>query len=298
MNKELAARLGPARLPFLLLPPVCVALGYATASRESSSIPALSIILALIGAIASHVSVNSLNEYFDFRSTLDAKTTRTPFSGGSGTLQQRPELASWALWLAIGSALLTAAIGVYFAITIGSGILPLGIGGLLVVVTYSIWSVRNPLLSLITPGLGFGPFMVIGTHFALTGHYSWSAALASLIPFFLVNNLLLLNQFPDVEADRSVGRKNLPIMAGLQTSAIVYASFIFLTYAAIAAGVLSGLLPVLSLIGIATVLLSVPAVIGAFKNNNNIPQLIPAMGLNVVINLVTPLLLAVGIFWG
>ena len=140
--------------------------------------------------------------------------------------------------------------------------------------------------------------MVIGTHFALTGHYSWSAAIASLIPFFLVNNLLLLNQFPDLEADRSVGRKNLPVIAGLKTSALVFALFIVFAYMAIAAGVLLGLLPALSFIGTATILLSIPAVIGAFKNNNNIPKLIPAMGLNVVINLATPLLLAVGIFWG
>lgn len=298
MNKELAARLGPARLPFLLLPPMCVALGYATASRENPSIPVLSIILSLIGGIAAHVSVNSFNEYFDFRSTLDARTTRTPFSGGSGTLQQRPELAGWALWLAIGSALLTASIGIYFALMLGPWILPIGIGGLLVVVTYSIWAVRNPLFCLIAPGMGFGPFMVIGTHFALTGHYSWSAALASLIPFFLVNNLLLLNQFPDVEADRSVGRKNILITAGLQTGALVYTLFIVLTYVAITAGVLSGLLPTLSLIGTATILLSIPAVISAFKNSKNIPELIPAMGLNVVINLLTPLLLAGGIIWG
>ena len=298
MNKELAARLGPARMPFLLLPPMCVALGYATASREDPSIPVLSIVLAFIGAIASHVSVNSFNEYFDFRSTLDSKTTRTPFSGGSGTLQQRPELAGWALWLAIGGALLTAAIGIYFTLKVGPGILPLGIGGLLVVFTYSIWAVRNPLFCLLAPGLGFGPFMVIGTHFALTGHYSWAAALTSLVPFFLVNNLLLLNQFPDVEADRSVGRKNILIAAGLQTGALVYTLFIVLTYVAIASGVLLGLLPMLSLIGIATALLSVPAVMSTFKNNRNIPKLIPAMGLNVVINLVTPLLLAAGIFWG
>jgi 1,4-dihydroxy-2-naphthoate octaprenyltransferase len=297
MNKELSARLGPARVPFLLLPPVCVALGYATACRENPSIPIVSIILALIGAIASHVSVNSFNEYYDFKSSLDAKTTRTPFSGGSGTLQARPELAGWAMRLAIGSALLTAAIGIYFTVTMGPGILPLGIGGLLVVLTYSA-AVRNPFFCLVAPGLGFGPFMVMGTHFVLTGHYSWTAAIVSLIPFFLVNNLLLLNQFPDVEADRSVGRKNLPIASGLKVSALVYALFTVFAYGSIAAGVLLGLLPVLSLIGIATILLGIPAMIGAFKNSGTIPKLVPAMGLNVVINLVTPLLLAAGIVWG
>jgi 1,4-dihydroxy-2-naphthoate octaprenyltransferase len=298
VNKELAARLGPARVPFLLLPPVCVILGYATASREIASVNVLSFVLALVGAIAAHISVNTFNEYADFRSALDSKTTRTPFSGGSGTLQLRPELAGWALLMAIGTLALTAGIGLYFTIIRGAGILPLGIGGLLIIVTYSIWAVRNTAFCLIAPGLGFGPFMVMGTHYVLTGHYSWAAGLASLVPFFLVNNLLLLNQFPDVEADRSVGRKNLPITKGRSVSAMIYAVFTASAYAAIVAGVLFKLTPVLSLIGIATIVLAIPSIIGAFKNKDNIPKLIPSMGQNVVINLLTPLLLAAGLIWG
>lgn len=298
MKKELAARLGPARVPFLLLPPMCVLLGWATASRESASISTLSIILVFIGAVAAHISVNAFNEYADFRSTLDSKTKRTPFSGGSGTLQSQPELAGWALGLAIGTAILTAVIGIYFAVICGPGILPIGIGGMLIIISYSFWAVRHAFFCLITPGLGFGTCMVMGTSFVLSGHYSWSAALASMIPFFLVNNLLLLNQFPDVEADKSVQRENLPINAGLNISALVYAIFNILAYVAIAAGVILKIFPPLALIGIATVFFCIPSSIGAFKHGNDIPKLIPSMGQNVVVNLLTPALLAVGIFWG
>jgi len=42
--------------------------------------------LALLGAFLAHVSVNTLNEYYDFKSGLDLETIRTPFSGGSGAL--------------------------------------------------------------------------------------------------------------------------------------------------------------------------------------------------------------------
>ena len=42
--------------------------------------------LVLVGGTAAHISVNALNEYLDFRSGLDARTVRTPFSGGSGAL--------------------------------------------------------------------------------------------------------------------------------------------------------------------------------------------------------------------
>ena len=298
MKKEIASRLGPARVPFLTLPPVCVLLGYATALRENTLVDLSSLLIALAGAVFAHISVNSFNEYADFRCDLDSRTKRTPFSGGSGTLQARPQLAPWTLGMAIGALAMTAAIGLYFAAMRGIGILPIGIAGVAIIVGYCFWGVRNAAFSLIAPGIGFGPLMVVGTYFVLTGRYSWTAALVSLIPFFLVNNLLLLNQFPDIDADRSVGRKNLPIIAGVRASAGVYASFIIITYLVIIAGVIAGMLPLLSLIGIATAILSVPSIAGAFRKGDSIPQLIPAMGQNVLINLLTPTLVAVGMIWG
>ncbi len=43
--------------------------------------------------------------------------------------------------------------------------------------------------------------------------------------FFLVSNLLLLNQFPDLEADRSAGRRHLPIVLGRPSSSQVFGYF-------------------------------------------------------------------------
>ena len=64
--------------------------------------------------------------------------------------------------------------------------------------------------------------MVMGTYYALTGEYTVTSFFASLAPFFLGNCLLLLNQFPDVEVDRTVGRRNLPIVIGKQSSSVDY----------------------------------------------------------------------------
>ena len=55
------------------------------------------------GRRGAHLAVNMLNEYFDFKSGLDFKTQRTPFSGGSGTLPANPHLARQALTTAIVS---------------------------------------------------------------------------------------------------------------------------------------------------------------------------------------------------
>lgn len=290
--------LGPMRLPFLLLTPSCVAVGVGTAYLQTQEISGFQVFLVLIGALASHVCVNVFNEYFDFKSGLDAKTQPTPFSGGSGTLPSHPEMEKPTLYLAIASFAIVAVIGVYFLWLRGWLLLPLGAIGLILLVTYTVWWTCHPILCLIAPGLGFGLLMVMGTHVSLTGSYSWMSFIASLVPTFLVSDLLLLNQFPDVSADKSIGRKHFPITIGRQASAKLYGLLLLLAYLSILIGVLLGLLPPFSLLSLLTVILAWKAFRGASKNADNIPALIPSMGLNVVINLTAPMLLALGLFIG
>lgn len=290
--------LGPMRVPFLILTPACVILGLGTAIWTSGPVSVFHFILALIGAVSAHISVNAFNEYFDFKSGLDLKTQRTPFSGGSGTLPEAPDLARSALSTAWITFSITGLIGLYFLYARGLALLPLGILGLLTVFAYTSWLAHNPILCLIAPGLGFGTFMVMGTDFVLTGQYSWTAFIASLVPFFLVSDLLLLNQFPDVEADQSIGRKHFPIVAGRQTSSLIYGTFLLLTYLTIIFGVYVGYLPKASLIGLGTIVIAVPVFVGVVRHAEDIKKLIPLMGLNVVITIATPLLVAIGMFVG
>jgi 1,4-dihydroxy-2-naphthoate octaprenyltransferase len=287
---------GPMRVPFLIVTPACVAVGVGTAYWQTGQVAWLQVLLVLIGAVASHICVNVFNEYFDFRSGLDAKTNPTPFSGGSGILPRNPELARPTLLLALSAMGVVALVGLYFVWQRGWQLLPLGILGMFLLVAYTIWLAYEPILCLVAPGLGFGVFMVMGTHFALTGTYTWTAFIASLVPTFLVSDLLLLNQFPDVEADRSVGRRSFPVTIGRRGSAMIYGLLLLLVYVAIAAGVAFGLLPAWSLLAIITAIPAWKAYQGARQNAENIPALISSMGLNVIVNLTAPVLLAVGLF--
>lgn len=288
--------LGPMRVPFLLLTPACVLLGVATAMRSGVHINPWYILLVLAGALGTHISVNAFNEYDDFKSGLDTRTSRTPFSGGSGTLPANPAAARTALITALASFAIVALVGIFFSWRWGLALLPLGLLGMLIIIVYTPWLTRIPLLCLIAPGLGFGPLMVMGTHFALTGQYSWTAFVASLVPFFLVSNLLLLNQFPDVEADKTVGRRHFPILIGRHLSSLIFSSFLALTYVAILVGVGLSILPVGSLLGLFTLVLAVPLFKGSILNADDIQKLIPFMGNNVLVNLITPVLVAIGIF--
>ena len=211
--KELA---GIIRLPFLLLAPVCVFLAAGLAFSMTGEIDWGLLTLILFGAISAHIGVNALNEYQDFISGLDLQTERTPFSGGSGTLPENPHLAPLALRISIVAIMLTVISGLVLIYLQGSELLLPGLSGLALIVLYTKVINRYPLLCLLSPGMGFGILMVGGSYFALTGSYNKEVFLVSLIPFFLVNNLLLLNQFPDVTADREAGRKHILIQHGFK----------------------------------------------------------------------------------
>lgn len=294
-GSKLGVIAGTMRIPFLVLPPVCVALGTATAVYSGARVQPWDVILAFLGAFSAHISVNALNEYFDFKSGLDFKTERTPFSGGSGTLPQNPARAHLSLISGLITFGVTGLIGIYFIWTKGAWLLPIGLLGLLVIAGYTTIITKHPLLCLIAPGLGFGTLMVTGTHFVLSGTYSWPALTASMVPFFLVNNLLLLNQFPDVTADRDVGRKHYPIVIGRKKSALIYAGFLMATYVSVLIGFVVNLLPGWGFLSYASIILAGPTLAGVLRHADDMPGLMPSLGKNVVLNIVTPLLLAAGL---
>jgi len=288
--------LGPARLPFLVLTPACILLGVACVQWTQGQVNLQDALLVLLGAAAAHISVNAFNEYLDFRSGLDAMTQRTPFSGGSGVLPAHPELAGITLAMAIAGLGSCVAIGLYFVALRGPVLLPLGLAGVALVLAYTPWITRHPLLCLLAPGLGFGPLMVLGTQVALAGEYSATAAAASLVPFFLVNNLLLLNQFPDVDADRQAGRRHLLITSGPAVAARWYAALTLLAFASLALGVLMGWLPTGALLGLLTLVLALPTVREVLANALDVERLLPAMARNVLVCILTPVLMAAGMW--
>lgn len=296
------AILGPvfraARPNFLTLTPVCVFLGIAAAVKSGQPVGIGSALLVFFAALLAHMSVNLLNEYHDFRSGLDNLTIKTPFSGGSGSLPAHPEAAS-AVGISGAIALIaTMLIGLYFVSIKGLALLPLGFLGVLLIAAYTPLLTHRPWLCLLAPGLGFGPVMVAGSAFVLAGHYTGTAALASLPPLFLVSELLLINQFPDIDADAEVGRRHLPIVMGRRRSAYLFAALLGAAYVAIGLGVLAGLLPPLSLLGLLTLPAGIVLMIRVPRYCEDSQQLIPLMGINIAVIHVTLLLLAIGILLG
>jgi 1,4-dihydroxy-2-naphthoate octaprenyltransferase len=280
------------RPQFLLLAVVLVPIGTAVAWHQGSFNLAY-FLLAWVGTVLAHISVNVLNDYFDYRSRLDFHTQRTPFSGGSGILTAGLLEPTKVYLLGVASLFVAAAIGVYFMAVRGWGLLPiLLIGGLAAYFytpLFSRWQIGELLA-----GLGLGTLVVLGAYFVQVGGYSWEVLVTSLPPGLLTANLLLLNEFPDLEADRKVGRRNLVMALGTKKASWLYAALVTATYLCIILGVALRLMPLPALVGLLTLPVALKAVQGAWQHHGDIPKLVPALGANVITILGTDLLLTVG----
>jgi 1,4-dihydroxy-2-naphthoate octaprenyltransferase len=285
------------RPQFLLLSVVLAFLGSSLAWYDSLGSTRFSFhvghaLLAFLGLLLCHISVNVLNDYFDYRSGIDIRTKRTPFSGGSGILPAAQMKPRQVFWLGMGSLILAVPIGVYFVLTSGWGLLPLLLVAAFCTVLYT------PLLTRMgwpewAPGLGMGTLPVLGMYFIQSGFYTFPAVIAAIPSGILVHNLLLINEFPDIPADKEAGRRTLPIAIGRKGAWLVYSILTVATYLWIVAWVIVGTMPAFSLLALLTIPLAIKAITGG-RHYNDMNKLVPALANNIMVVLLTQALLGVG----
>jgi len=172
-------------------------------------------------------------------------------------------------------------------------LLPIMILGAICVLTYTDVLARLG-IGEIAAGLGLGTLPVMGAAIVQDGTLAPAAIAASIPGFFMTFNLLLLNEFPDEAADRGGGRRNLVLLFGRRPAAAIYAIAALLTPLAVVAAVVMGVLPVASLIAVLPSLLLVKPLQWAFTTPSaDVP--VSALGANVMWNLGTNTLLAIGL---
>ncbi len=278
---------------FLLLSPILVFLGMAI-SLDGTKFDMPAFILSVVGLTLLHASVDCLNNYSDYKTGIDFKVTRTPFSGGSGLPAADKETVRATFWLGLMTFFLAVPIGIYFIITRGLVLLPIFIVGGAFVLWYTTHFAKIGWGSAeIVAGLGLGTLPVLGTYLIMAGKFSWIALYASVPSGFLVFNLLHLNEFPDADADRTGGRKTIPIQFGHKTAGIVYSTLIILTYLWIIVGVIFRLMPAWTLLALLTLPIGFKAIKGSLSFKS-FPELIPSQGANIITVLSIQFLMGVG----
>jgi 1,4-dihydroxy-2-naphthoate octaprenyltransferase len=280
------------RFQFLPLTVILVSLGTAIAAYEGY-FHFGHFLLAMIGSILVHMTVNVINDYHDYMDGIDLNTQRTPFSGGSGVLPLNLLKPKQAFWFGTLCLLVAMVIGFYFVMVKGWLLFPLLLVAAFSAYFYNVY-LSKWLMGEIFAGLGFGPLLVLGSYYVQTGRYSWETLFASLAPGILTSNLLFLNEFPDWEADKKGGRRHFVISLGKKDASYLFVALLTASYLCIIAGVLTKMMPVVTLIALGTIGFGWKAAKGALRYYDDTNRLVPVLGANVITILGTQALLAVG----
>ena len=281
------------RAPFLTLPLICTLLSLSVAGLNGFFNPVYSF-LTLFGVILLHVSVNVLNDYFDYKSGLDLSTKPTPFSGGSGILPKGDLNPTHVFGLGLTSLIGGLTIGSYFVYIFNFDlvlILLIGVAALSVL-TYSSMLASWGLGELIV-GLNFGPLLFMGTYYVQSSTLSLEVILLGVIMGIFVSSILLINEFPDHDADLKHGRKNLVVRLGSDTASKLFSLLLMTPYLLIVIGILFSILPIYTIIALITIPKARFAIKHLSANRDKIPELIPAMGTTVQLTMFTGILLIV-----
>lgn len=176
---------------------------------------ALPFVLVLVGFVTAHMISNLSNDYFGHRrghDTPDSPRMRyTMHPIASGILDSKTLLIGLIILGVIGTA-----ITLYFWATRGSVALAFALAGIALLYLYD--AAPKPLKSM---GLGeiaafvvWGPLMVGGGYFVITGQLSTAAFLTS-IPYGLgVMSILVGKHIDQAQFDRNHGQRTLPVVLG------------------------------------------------------------------------------------
>jgi 1,4-dihydroxy-2-naphthoate octaprenyltransferase len=283
------------RPQFLTLSVVLAFLGSAVAWYDYS-FNIWHALLAGFGLVLTHASVNIINDYFDYKSGIDLAVKRTLFSGGSGILPAGMLTPKQALWFGLSALIIAIPIGIYFIAISSWELLPLLVVAAVFILLYSPFILKRPWPEW-AAGVGLGALPILGLYFIQTGVYTWQAVVACIPSFFLVHNLLLLNEFPDTEADIKANRKTLPLTIGKKNAGIFYTVIAILVYVWIFVWAMARVMPVWTLLALLTFPLAIKAINGALHNEDP-SKLMPGMASNVMMVLTTQLLLGIGFILG
>ena len=286
------------RAPFLTATLVPVVLGVAIAAFEGSWSLWLAFLTFLGGAFV-HLGLNISNDVFDTMSGADAaNSTPTQFSGGSRVVHYGlVKLRTLAL-LSAGFYVAGIAIGLYLAVE--RGFWPLfwiGVAGVVISLAYTAPPLRlvHRGIGEIAVALGFGPIMVLGSYFVQAQRLSFEAVYASIPVALLIALVLYVNEIPDRAGDAAAGKRTMPVRLSKDAVIAGYAGAVGLVYALVAVGAATGILPVPTIIALATIPIAI-RVTQALRRDYDDPYalMFSAMGKNIQLHLFTGMLLILG----
>ena len=220
-------------------------------------------LLVVVGLIFAHATNNLLNDYTDYKRGVDKDnyfgTQYGPQPLEAGLLTEKQLLT----YAAVTGSIAVAA-GIPLVIYGGSLALLLMALGIIFVLFYT-WPLKYIGLGELAVLLIWGPLMVGGGYYVITGSWNWMVALASL-PYALGPTAVLFGKHIDkLEADKAKGIHTLPVIIGEKAARYTVLAMIVVQYLAVVYLVLVGFFSPFVLI-VLIALYTIPKVYNVYKN--------------------------------
>jgi 1,4-dihydroxy-2-naphthoate octaprenyltransferase len=238
-------------------------------------------IIALIGLYIIEIGKNAANDLVDFHSGVDLAVppeNLTPFSGGrnraivNGQISFQEAIVITVITLVIGGMF-----GIYISLFREPMIFWIGSAGLFFAAAYSLppFKLAYRGLGELVVGITFGPLIVSGA-FVVQAHFLSAEVLLVSLPIgFLITNILVINQYPDYEADKLCNKRNWVVRLGKTKALKVYVMLFVLSYLSIIVLLVWTRNP-FWLLSFTSMPFVVHAVRVASSSYNDIPNFIPA----------------------
>ena len=225
---------------FLAITVVACILGISTAAACGHPIQWGLAAVTLLLAMLMHAAANVLNDYHDALNGADDANQHGlfPFTGGARMIQTGEVSLTDTRDLVLALLLFLVPAGLWLAVQIGGGLVVLGLTGLILG-----WAYSAPPLALMTRGLGEVTvglawlLVVVGADYVQRGAFFFMPWAVGLSYGLLISNILVINGFPDAQADAQVGKRTWVVRMGAQWAAVMYGVLALLAHAWVALGV-------------------------------------------------------------
>lgn len=254
------------RAPFLtaIIVPVLLGASWAVYRGLVQPFPWDLFLIALLAGIFLHISANTFNDYFDWKSGTDQANNEyfLPYSGGSRSIELGLISEKALFRVALASLSIASLLGLILALRSGPSVLLFGIVGALSSYFYTAPPLRLAArkgFGELLIGLNFGPLVTAGTVFALTGSVTLPDFLIGIPVGLLTTAILWINQFPDEASDRQSGKINLVVLLGKKQARWGYLALLAAAFGLLLYWFAVGLLPLGALLILASLPLAIYA---------------------------------------
>lgn len=284
-----------SRIPFLSPGLASLVTGLSIAIAEGYD-PSWGLIwLSVGGIILIMLATYYFNEYFDYEGDIINKTY-IMFSGGSRALPDnmvpRP-VARIAGYSSIAVLFVIAVVYMLFYFEDYPLLLPLALFGAFCGFFYSHppfqWAYHG--IGEIVIGGCYGVLAVVSGFYLASGVLNLSMLLVGLPASLSIFLVIVANEFPDYEADKAVGKRNLIVRLGSGRGSVMYAVVMLLVYPAMLATIAVDISPWIAIAGLPVLALTIAATAMTLKGGYSQPSAqMKISGITLLTNLLSSLM--------